>query len=70
MINDSLDDLVVQSGIGWRNIAGNARPFVLKQAPVAIQIEIGSLGQAFHILQKRSIALVPIRRSMKSLRSI
>src|SRR6266545_802403 len=66
MTDDSLNDLVVQCGIAWRNVAREERPFVHEQQPIMLQVDTRSGAQAVHARQKTNIALVPAARRRQS----
>src|SRR4029453_4507494 len=62
MADDSLNDLIIQHRIGWRDVPKNAAPFVPKQARITLYVEIGSGTQAAYALPKANIALVSAAR--------
>src|SRR4029453_11007683 len=58
MAEESLNDLIIQQRMGWRDVARKARPFVREQARITLHVEIGSGTQAAYALPKANIALV------------
>ena len=70
MIDDSLDDLIAQSRVGWRNVTREKRSFVAEQPAVSIEIDMGSHAQVFDALQKTSITSVLRARRTMSFRSV
>src|SRR6476646_11175229 len=70
MIDDSFDDLIVESRVGWRNVTREQMPLILEQLTVALEIEIKPDTQVFHTLQKGGVVLVSRSWRMKPLHSV
>src|SRR5918996_3467359 len=60
--DDSLNHLIIQHRIGWRDVARKTRPFVREQARIIFDVDIGQGAQAIYALQKASVAIVSAAR--------
>jgi hypothetical protein len=70
MIDDSFDDLIAKSRVGWRNVTRQKGPFVTEQPAVTIEIDMPSAAQVFDAFDKTGVTLVVGTRRVISLRPV